>query len=236
MGYRFAEAVSTPGLSIIAEVKRRSPSAGVLRSDVDSVVMAVEYAAGGATCLSILTDTERFGGSPEDVQRVADRIDLPILRKDFLTQPQDVHDTATMGADALLLILSDLVPRHPLVALQDLALSLELDVLVEVRSETELIEAVRQGAYMIAVNQRANPKDAGFCVDYNKAERISRVFREIDLDVIKVAASGIGLPGGTSLDALASAGYDAALIGEALMTAERPRVTLQRLLTPQPPP
>ena len=232
MGHRFAEAVRTPGLSVIAEVKRRSPSVGVLRSDVDAVAIAAEYAAGGAICLSILTDKERFGGSPEDVRRVAERIDLPILRKDFLTQPQDVYDTATMGANALLLILSDLTPRYPLIALQGLALSLELDVLVEVRSETELFEAVSQGAYMVAVNQRANPKDAEFSVDYSKAERISSTFSEIDPDVIKVAASGIGLRGGTPIDAVASAGYDAALIGEALITAERPRIALQRLLTP----
>ncbi len=228
VGHRFAAALRDSGVSIIAEIKRRSPSRGTIRADTDAAALASQYKAGGAACLSVLTDAERFGGSPADLQEAKAATGLPVLRKDFLRTLDDVRDSHAMGADAMLVILTD-IDHAELPVMQELALSLGVDVLTEVRDEAELFAAVELGAYMIAINQRDNPKSAEFTVDYNKAARISQRFEEIEDHVLLIAASGIGVPGGTSMRAIAEAGYDAALIGEALVTAEDPAGLLQDL-------
>ncbi len=138
-----------------------------------------------------------------------------------------------MGADALLLILAD-VGAEAIRPLQDLALTLGIDVLTEVRTEQELEVAVEQGAYMIAVNQRNDPKALRFTVDYGKAVEMSRMFGQMDPKIVKVAASGIGVVGGTPLHAVEDAGYDAALIGEALITAQDPVTALRQLWQHEP--
>ncbi len=229
VGHAFRTALSGDGLSVIAEIKRRSPSRGALRLDADAAALACQYRDGGATCLSVLTDSNRFDGSPDDLRRARAASGIPVLRKDFLTIHQDVHDSYEMGADAMLVILADIKPEM-LRSLQDLALTLGVDVLTEVRTEEELERAVECGAYMIAVNQRDDPKDSQPTVDYDKAERIARLFDQVDDEIVLVAASGIGAPGGTPIDAIADAGYDAALIGEALVTASDPTAVLRDLL------
>lgn len=234
VGYRFRDALAADGVSVIAEIKRRSPSRGVLRADADPVSIARAYQEGGATCLSVLTDEERFGGSSEDLQKARAAVDIPVLRKDFLSTAKDVHDSAAMGADALLLILAD-IGAEQCALLQRLALTLGMDVITEVRNEEELEAAVVGGAYMIAVNQRNNPKDRAFTVDYNQAVRVSRLFDQIDPRIVKVAASGIGVPDGTRLEDVAGAGYDAVLVGEYLVRAKDPKAALQELRRPLEP-
>ena len=229
LGNAFRGALSGDGLSIIAEIKRRSPSRGDLSPNADAASLASQYRDGGATCLSVLTDSVLFGGSAEDLRDAREAAGIPVLRKDFLTEFEHVHESCTMGADAILVILADVGARR-MRELQDLALTLGLDVLTEVRTEQELEDAVGAGAYMIAVNQRDDPKNSMFTVDYGKAERIAQMFDQFDDGIVKVAASGIGVPGGTSISVIADAGYDAALIGEALVTAPDPTAALRRLL------
>ena len=228
VGYRFRDALTAEGISIIAEIKRRSPSRGEMRMDADAASLARAYRAGGAACLSVLTDADRFGGSPQDLREARAAAGIPVLRKDFVTTPKHVHESNEMGADALLLILAD-VGADSVRPLQELALTLGMDVLTEVRTEAELEAAAEQGAYMIAVNQRDDPKSSNFTVDYGKAVEMSRMFDQLDAGIIKVAASGIGVPGGTTLAAVEDAGYDAALIGEALVTAPDPTAALREL-------
>lgn len=235
VGHRFRDALTTDGISIIAEIKRCSPSKGELRMDADAASFARAYEAGGATCLSVLTDGKRFGGSPQDLREARNAVGIPVLRKDFLSTPQDVHQTYEMGADALLLILAD-VGTERIRPLQELALTLGIDVLTEVRTEQELEAAVEHGAYMIAVNQRNDPKAPKFTVDYGKAVEISRMFAQLDAGIVKVAASGIGVAGGTPLAAVEDAGYDAALIGEALVTSPDPTAALRQLRHNEPVP
>ena len=228
-GHRFAAALREAGLAVIAEIKRRSPSRGALKADADAADLASDYKVGGAACLSVLTESERFSGSPEDLQAARAVTGLPVLRKDFLRTLDDVRDSHAMGADAMLVILADIDPAQ-LPPMQELALSLGVDVLTEVRDEAELETAVDLGAYMIAINQRDNPESTKFTVDYDKAVRVSRCFGSIDDRILLVAASGIGVPGGTSMRAIAEAGYDAALIGEALVVADDPPELLRDLL------
>lgn len=228
LGWAFRSALSVEGLAIIAEIKRRSPSRGDLYPEADAAELARRYRDGGATCLSVLTDSERFGGSPDDLRSARAAVDIPVLRKDFLTTHQHVHDSFEMGAAAMLVILADVGPEQ-MRSLQDLALTLGVDVLTEVRTEQELEEAVEAGAYMIAINQRDDPKHSQPTVDYTKAQRIARMFDQLDDGIVKVAASGIGVPDGTPIDLIADAGYDAALIGEALVTAQNPTNTLREL-------
>ena len=229
IGYGFKRALQAEGLSVIAEVKRRSPSAGDLNADADAVELACQYRDGGASCLSVLTDGPRFGGSPEDLQRARAATGIPVLRKDFLTTLDHIRESSAMGADAALLIVDDVDPDL-LRPLHELALELGLDVLTEIRTEPELELAVAAGAYMIAVNQRSQPKATRFTVDYNKAVQMGRLFAQLDGDIVTVAASGIGVEGGTRMEDIVDAGYDAALIGEALVTAANPAARLETLL------
>ena len=230
LGYEFKRALLSDGLSVIAEVKRRSPSAGDLRADADAAELACQYRDGGAACLSVLTDGPRFGGSPEDLQRARAAAGIPVLRKDFLTTLEDVRTSSAMGADAMLVIVDD-VDTSLLRPIHELALELGLDVLTEVRTAPELELAVAAGAYMIAVNQRSQPKDTRFTVDYNKAVEMSRLFAQMHAGIVTVAASGIGVEGGTGMADIVEAGYDAALIGEALVTAADPVAKLSALLS-----
>lgn len=207
----FAAALSAgPGLAVIAEVKRRSPSKGDLAADLDAATVAAEYLAGGARCLSVLTEAAYFGGSATDLSAARAAVPLPVLRKDFTVGAADVCDARLMGADAVLLIVAALGPGE----LEDLlatADELGMDALVEVHDEAELELALGAGARVVGVNQRDLTT---FAVDRDRA--ISLAAR-IPPDVVAVAESGIGGP----LDAarLAEAGYQAVLVGESVVTA-----------------
>ena len=229
-GFSFKQALLAEGLSVIAEIKRRSPSAGILQADMDVAALARQYRSGGAACLSVLTEAACFGGSPKDLQEARTATGLPVLRKDFLTQPADIRETRAMGADALLLIVADIEPGM-LGRLHELTLELGLDVLTEIRSPEELEIALEAGAYMILVNQRDHPKSARFSVDFARAVEISRSFAKLGESIVKVAASGIGIEGGTRLKDLAGSGYDAVLIGQALVIAKDPAARLRELLS-----
>ena len=213
-------------VAVIAEIKRRSPSRGDLNASLDPAEMATAYRDGGAACLSVLTNEAMFGGSGGDLAAAAKASGLPVLRKDFITTADDVHESQQMEADALLLIVADLTGAQ-LAELHELASSLEMDVLTEVKSEDELETALEAGADIIGVNQRAKPKSQAFTMDYQRAARLAPLLPQ---HVVKVAESGIAVPGGTTMAEVREAGYDAALIGEALVTSGNPVERLQELL------
>jgi len=198
----------TGGLAVIAEVKRRSPSRGDLDADLDPARVAASYAAGGATCLSVLTDHGYFGGSPADLIAARAAAGLPVLRKDFTVGPADLYDARLMGADAVLLIVAALSDSE-LASLSALAGHLGLDALVEVHDETELARALDAGASLVGVNQRDLTT---FEVDSARAERMAGA---IPNGVVAVAESGVG--GAADAARLAKAGYQAVLVGETLV-------------------
>ncbi|MHB1584187.1 MAG: indole-3-glycerol phosphate synthase TrpC [Acidimicrobiales bacterium] len=211
----FAAALSAgPGLAVVAEVKRKSPSRGDLAPGLDAATVAAEYQAGGARCLSVLTDAAYFGGSATDLAAARAAVTLPVLRKDFTVGPADVCDARLMGADAVLLIVAALGPGE----LRDLlatADELALDALVEVHDEAELELAVTVGARVVGVNQRDLRT---FTVDPDRAIALAA---RIPPEVVAVAESGIGGPADAAR--LAGAGYQAVLVGESVVTAaDRP--------------
>jgi indole-3-glycerol phosphate synthase len=208
------------GLSVVAEIKRRSPSKGDIDPGLDPAVLAAEYEAGGAACLSVLTDGQFFGGSDRDLIAARDACELPLLRKDFTLSEADVYDARIMGADAVLLIASVLGDEE-LRTLQGVALELQMDALVEVHDEQELERAVDVGAGMVGVNQRDL---RSFEVD---TERALRMASSIPAGVVAVAESGIA--GADHARALADAGYQAILVGESLVRARHRRDTLLAL-------
>jgi indole-3-glycerol phosphate synthase len=208
------------GVGVIAEVKRRSPSKGALNAELDAAELAGAYERGGATCLSVLTDVEFFGGSPDDLRAARAATRLPVLRKDFTVSPADVCDARIMGADAVLLIAAAL-DDDELAELHTLALDVGLDALVEVHDEAELDRALAVGAHMIGVNQRDL---VTFEVD---SERAARVSRAIPDTAVRVAESGIRGPDDAA--ALAAVGFDAVLVGELLVTSGDPESAVARL-------
>ncbi|MFW2333018.1 indole-3-glycerol phosphate synthase TrpC [Ilumatobacter sp.] len=213
--------IATDRLAVISEIKRRSPSKGDLHGDLDPTVMAGAYEAGGASCLSVLTDREFFGGSPDDLRAARAACGLPVLRKDFTVSPLDVVDARLMGADCVLLIAAAL-DDDELVDLHALATDLGLDVLVEIHDEHELEVAMAADATLVGVNQRDL---VTFEVDH---ERAVRVGGSIPDGVVKVAESGVRGP--DDARSLESAGYDAVLVGEALVTADDPASAIAALI------
>ena len=221
---RFREALvqstARDGIALIAEVKRRSPSKGALRADLDPAELARAYALGGAACLSVLTDAEFFGGSPADLRAARMASGRPVLRKDFTVGARDVCDARLMGADCVLLIAAALGDDE-LGELHALARYLQLDVLVEVHDEAELARALPIGADLIGVNQRDL---VTFQVDQERAVRVAGAMPE---GVVRVAESGIRGPDDAA--ALSAAGYHALLVGEILVRAGDPAAMAKSL-------
>lgn len=215
--------VATDRLAVIAEVKRRSPSKGALHEDLDPGALASVYAAGGASCLSVLTDAEFFGGSTGDLRAARAGCALPVLRKDFTVSAADVCDARTMGADAVLLIAAALDDAE-LADLYALARELALDALVEVHDEAEVERALAVGATMVGVNQRDL---VTFEVDTDRAVRVASA---MPADVVRVAESGVRDAGDARR--LADAGYHAVLVGESLVTAPDPAAAVAALRVP----
>lgn len=220
-GFRAALAV-TPHLAVISEVKRRSPSKGDLNAGLDPAALAADYQRGGASCLSVLTDEEFFGGSVTDLQTARAACTLPVLRKDFTVCEQDVLDARLMGADCVLLIAAAL-RRDELVRFHRLADEIGLDVLVEIHDEPELEIALAAGATLVGVNQRDL---VTFQVDHERAVRMAGVIPD---GVVKVAESGVR--GAADAASLRAAGYHAVLVGESVVTAGDRAGAVQALRT-----
>ena len=208
-------------LCVIAEIKRKSPSKGVLHPDLVASNISALYEQGGASCLSVLTDEHFFGGSVEDLQRARASTSLPVIRKDFTVSEFDVVDARLMGSDCVLLIAAVLT-NDELSRFFDLAMHIGLDVLVETHDESELDRALNVGANIVGVNQRDL---ITFEVDHARAERMASL---IPPTVVRVAESGVR----DAHDArrLRDAGYDAVLVGESIVTAVDPVSAVRDLL------
>ncbi len=213
------QALTEPGLSVIAEIKRRSPSKGSLAPDLDAEKTARAYALGGAAAISCLTDREFFGARADDLA-LAVRARLPVLRKDFLIDEVQIEESASLGASAVLLIVRILDPPR-LTALLKHAESLGLDVLVEAHDEAEIDRALSSGASIIGVNNR----DLGtLAVDPGLAHRLRP---RIPKGVLSVAESGVKTR--DDMKRIEDAGFDAVLIGETLAASSDPAAKLREL-------
>ena len=217
----FRNALAQPGLKVIAEFKRRSPSAGEIRTGSSVAEIARAYEAGGAAAMSVLTEQRNFDGSLDDLRAAAAACELPLLRKDFIVDPYQLHEAAAAGASAVLLIVAAL-GKDELRSLHEAAQELSLDVLVEVHDAGELALAASVGAELIGVNNR-DLRD--FSVD---AARTFALLAAMPAGAIVVSESGISTA--ADLRELNAAGVDAALIGEHLMGAADPAGALRELL------
>ena len=216
----FTAALRRDGLSVIAEIKRRSPSKGDLFPGLDPVSVARQYALGGASCLSVLTDVANFGGSVADLQAARAAVPLPVIRKDFTVDVRDVFDARLMGADCVLLIAA-VLDDGELREFHEAAIDVGLDALVEIHDEAELERALRVGATLVGVNQRDLHT---FQVDQ---ERAVRVGRSMPASVVRVAESGVRGPADAAT--LYAAGFDAVLVGESLVTSGDPAAATRSL-------
>lgn len=211
--HRFLHAFHKEELTVIAEVKRKSPSAGSIGKIEDPILLAKTYEAGGASVISVLTDGEGFGGCIEDLQKVSSECTVPVLRKDFIVDPIQIAEAILAGAEAVLLIVRVLGDRMgEFIKYAD---EMGIDAFVEINDEEELKIAVAAGAKVIGVNNRDLRT---FEVDILKAEKL---FSKIPDTCIKVAASGMKTL--EDVHRMRKTGYDGVLIGEALVRSEDPK-------------
>ena len=214
------DALRTERVAVVAEVKRRSPSAGVIREDLEPGARAALYASHGAAAISVLTDGPHFGGSVDDLRAAASRVDVPVLRKDFILDELQIIEARAAGAAAVLLIVRAL-SQDRLAALLGTAHAAGLDALVEVHTAPELDRALEAGARVIGVNSRDLDT---FRIDLMSAWA---VLATVPPDAIAVAESG--MHGRPDVERAAAAGADAALVGTALSAAADPATLLQEL-------
>jgi indole-3-glycerol phosphate synthase len=217
----FAAALRSRSPAIIAEIKKASPSKGLLQPDFHPAFIAHSYEEGGAACLSVLTDRQYFQGSLRDLEAARAAVNLPVLRKDFTIDRVQIFEAAAHGADAILLIAA-ILDVHELTIFRELAASLGLAALVEVHDADELAKAIDSGAKIIGVNNRNLDT---FEVSLDTSLRLSF---QIPVDVIRVSESGIFTR--TDIELLRGAGFHAFLIGESLMKSPNPVAALKSLV------
>ncbi|MEA2420672.1 MAG: indole-3-glycerol phosphate synthase [Thermoleophilaceae bacterium] len=223
-GRPFAEALSHPGTSLIAEHKRRSPSAGTIREGVSCADVVSAYERGGAAALSVLTEEAHFGGSLDDLVEARAATELPVLRKDFTIDPYQLYEAKAAGADAVLLVVGAMT-QGELAGLYREAHTLDLDAIVEIHDEEELDRALEVDADVLGINNR-NLED--FSLD------IQRTFDLLhDVPAGKVVVSESGIQTREQIEELEQVGVDAVLIGEVLMRAEDPENAVRQLTRPE---
>jgi indole-3-glycerol phosphate synthase len=216
----FRDALAQPGVGVIAEFKRRSPSAGTLHGEPHLAEILAAYERGGAVAASVLTEGPNFGGSLEDLVAAREACELPLLRKDFIVDAYQLHEAVAAGADAVLLIVAALAPAE-IAALHGEAAELGLDVLVEVHDSEELAVALELGAQIIGINNR-DLRDLS--VDLQRTEQL---MDEVPAGTLVVSESGISEA--AQLQRLAERGVQAVLVGETLMRSADPEAALRRL-------
>lgn len=217
----FAAALKSEGVSVIAEIKKASPSKGLLRPDFHPAQIARQYEAGGAACLSVLTDRRYFQGSLEDLEAARAAVSLPVLRKDFTIDRVQIFEAAAHDADAILLIAAALDTQH-LTHFREIAESLNMSALVEVHDAEELRKAIDSGASIIGVNNR-NLQTFEVTLDTS-----IRLAMQMPRDITRVSESGVFTR--ADIEMLRSAGYDAFLVGESLMKSADPSTALRELV------
>ena len=220
IGRPFAEALSRPGTSLIAEHKRRSPSAGEIREGASCTEVVRAYERGGAAALSVLTEEEHFGGSLADLREARAASELPILRKDFTVDPYQLFEAKAAGGDAVLVVVGS-VRHEELGGLADLARDLDLDVLVEIHRDEELEVALEVDADVIGINNR-DLED--FSVDLERTFELL-----VDVPAGKTVVSESGIRTREQIEELERVGVDAVLVGETLMRAPDPEAAARDL-------
>ncbi len=224
-GRSLEAALAVPGLSVIAEVKRRSPSRGELAAGLDPAGQAGAYAAGGAAAISVLTEPEFFSGSLEDLEAVRESVEIPVLRKDFIVNDAQVWESKLAGADALLLIVAALEDSE-LARLIAVAEQAGLDALVEVHTARQAERAIAAGARIVGVNNRDL---TSFSVDLETAESLAGAVAAVP---VRVAESGI--VAAEDARRMAEAGFHAVLVGEALVRSADPAGLVAELRSVSP--
>lgn len=215
----FAESLARPGVRVIAEMKRASPSLGPIRLDLDPAALATAYQTGGAAAISVLTEPAFFRGSAEDLQRARNAVELPVLRKDFILEPYQVYETAAMGADAMLIIVR-ILRDEQLETLLALARAIGLDVLVEIHDETDARRIAAHAPAVVGINNR---NLAHFDTDVNRAARLAAC---LPRGSAAVAASGIREA--SDIQRSLAAGIRRFLIGETLVKSPNPAELLRQ--------
>ena len=219
--FRFEKALKQNRAALICEVKKASPSKGVIDAAFPYLEIATDYQAGGADCVSVLTEPKWFLGSDDIFRDIRKAISLPMLRKDFTVDAYQLYEAKVMGADAVLLIAA-LLDTHTIREYLAVCDALGISALVETHDAAEIISATSAGARVIGVNNR-NLKD--FSVDFKNAAHLRRLIPDT---AVFVAESGVQTP--ADVAALRAAGADAVLVGEALMRADNRRATLAAFL------
>lgn len=214
------EALRRDAVAVIAEVKRRSPSKGVINASLDASEQARRYAAGGAAAISVLTEPERFGGSSEDLSAAASAVAIPVLKKDFHVAPVQLYQARALGASAALLIVRALEPER-LRDLLAIASCIGLESLVEVRDAEELERALAAGAAIVGVNNRDLES---LVID---PSTVCRIIPLIPISVVAVAESGMSSK--TDVEQAAACGADAVLVGSAISSAEDPAAAVSHM-------
>jgi indole-3-glycerol phosphate synthase len=217
----FAAALRSKTPAVIAEVKKASPSKGLLQPNFHPAFIAGAYQEGGAACLSVLTDKEYFSGSLQDLEAARAAVTLPVLRKDFTVDRLQIFEAAAHGADAILLIAA-ILDTEQLTTFRELASSLSLAALVEVHNEDDLARAIDSGAEIIGVNNRNLDT---FQVTLDTSLRLSE---RLPADAIRISESGIFSR--ADIDMLLNAGFHGFLVGESLMKSENPATALKTLI------
>jgi indole-3-glycerol phosphate synthase len=221
----FAEAIRAPGMSLIAEVKRASPSKGPIRPGLDAGLLAREYEVAGARAISVLTEQDHFGGSMDDLRAAVDATELPVLRKDFILDQYQIHEARMWGASAVLLIAA-LLSDEKLRRLAGLAADLDLDVLLEVHDRMEMARALLLDGVVIGVNNRDLRT---FAVSLDTTVELAAL---VPPERLLVGESGIQTR--ADIERLAACGVDGVLVGESLLRSRDVETAVGELMHPTP--